>query len=60
MDGKEPRRGVHPWAFLRRSFVVRSQQLEIWFGQLAPIDGLEGDERARLFRRDLGRFLKVD
>lgn len=52
---------MHPWAFLRGSCVVRNQQLEIWFGQLGSINGLEeGDDATSVFRRNFGRFLKVD
>lgn len=47
-------------AVLRGSCMVRSQPLEIWFGQLGPISGLEGDDGTRVFRRNFGRFLKVD
>ena len=39
--------------------MVRSQQLEIWFGQLGLTDGSEevGDG-TRVFRRGFGKFFK--
>lgn len=56
---KKSRGGMHLWAFLRGTCVVRGQQLGMWFGQLGPIDGTEeGDDGARVFRRGFGRFFR--
>lgn len=39
--------------------MVRSQQLEIWFGQLGLIDGSEEvGEGTRVFRSGFGKFFK--
>lgn len=39
--------------------MVRSQQLEIWFGQLGLVDGSEEvGEGTRVFRSGFGKFFK--